>query len=83
MEIHENKEIDFFYMKYLIKIIDHCIQTNDPYKSAIHCTYTDVFRLRYIAEMINNLDKLIQRDTFRLIASHIKIILVTYIIFTF
>lgn len=56
MEIYENKEMDFFYMNDLIKIVDHCIQTNDPYKSAIHCTYTDVFRLRHIAEMINNLD---------------------------
>ena len=56
MEIYENKEMDFFYMKDLIKIVDHCIQTNDPYGSAIHCTYTDVFRLRYIAEMINDLD---------------------------
>jgi len=56
MEIYENKEMDFFYMKDLIKIVDHCIQINDPYKSAIHCTYTDVFRLRQIAEMINNLD---------------------------
>jgi hypothetical protein len=43
-------------MKDLIKIVDHCIQTNDPYKSAIQCTYTDVFRLRHIAEKINNLD---------------------------
>ena len=56
MEIHENKEMDFFYMKDLIKIVDHCIQTNDPYKSTIHCTYPSSFRLYYIATIINNLD---------------------------
>ena len=54
--INENKEMDFFYMKDLIKIVDHCIQTNDPYKSTIHCTYSSSFRLYYIATIINNLD---------------------------
>ena len=56
MEIHENKEMDFFYMKDLIKIVDHCIQTDQPYRSAIHCTYSSSFRLYYIANIINNLD---------------------------
>ena len=56
MEIHENIEMDFFYMKDLIKIVDHCIQTNQPYRSTIHCTYSSSFRLYYIATMINNLD---------------------------
>ena len=54
--VHENKEMDFFYMKDLIKIVDHCIQTDHPYRSTIHCTYTTSYRLRSIAEMINNLD---------------------------
>jgi len=56
MEIHENKEMDFFYMKDLIKIVDHCIQTDQPYRSAIHCTYQNSYRLFYIANIINNLD---------------------------
>lgn len=56
MHIHENKEMDFFYMKDLIKIVDYCIQTTNPYKSAIHCTYSSSFRLYYIANIINNLD---------------------------
>jgi len=54
--VHENKEMDFFYMKDLIKIVDHCIHTDQPYRSSIYCTYTTSTRLRNIAEMINNLD---------------------------
>lgn len=54
--VHENKEMDFFYMKDLIKIVDHCIQTNQTYRSTIHCTYSSSFRLYYIATIINNLD---------------------------
>ena len=54
--VHENKEMDFFYMKDLIKIVEYCIQTDQPYRSSIYCTYTDSYRLFYIANMINNLD---------------------------
>ncbi len=54
--VHDNKEMDFFYMQDLIKIVDHCIQTDQPYRSTIHCTYSSSFRLYYIATIINNLD---------------------------
>ena len=56
MIIHENKEMDFFYMKDLIKVVEYCIQTDQPYRSAIHCTYPNSYRLFYIANIINNLD---------------------------
>lgn len=54
--IHEDKKMDFFYMKDLIKIVDYCIQTKDPIRSTIHCTYLDSLRLFQIANIINNLD---------------------------
>jgi len=54
--INQDKWMDFFYMKDLIKVVEYCIQTDQPYRSAIHCTYPNSYRLFYIANIINNLD---------------------------
>lgn len=54
--VHENKEMDFFYMKDLVKIVEYCMQTHNTIRTTIHCTYPTSFRLYYIATIINNLD---------------------------
>lgn len=56
MIIHENKKMDFFYMKDLIKIVEYCIQTTDIINNAIQCVYPYSFKLQQIANIINNLD---------------------------
>jgi len=53
--IHENKKMDFFYMKDFIKLIEHYIVNNNLPK-IIDCTYKRTYTLLEIANMINNLD---------------------------
>lgn len=52
--IHQNKPMDFFYMKDLISLVKYYINTEDPQKE-VDCTYQDTFDLVYIANYINNL----------------------------
>lgn len=53
--IHQNKRMDFIYMKDLIKIIDHYINNNNLPK-LIDCVYTKKYSLIDIANLINNLN---------------------------
>lgn len=55
MEIHENKYMDFFYMKDLIKLVNHYIDSENLYKQ-VDCTYSESVTLKQIADFINTLD---------------------------
>lgn len=52
--IHQDKFMDFFYMKDLIKLVEWYIQENNPPKE-IDCTYSKSLKLSDIANTINNL----------------------------
>ena len=54
MEIHNDKLMDFFYMKDLILLVEHCMTNN--YNSSTDCTYTNSLKLSEIADIINKLD---------------------------
>jgi dTDP-4-dehydrorhamnose reductase len=54
MEIHQDKYMDFFYMKDLVKLVDHYITNNNLPKS-IDCTYNKSYTLTEIANYINTL----------------------------
>jgi len=56
MIIHQDKYMDFFYMKDLISLIDHYIN-NDNLPKQIDCSYTGLYKLSEIANMINDLDE--------------------------
>ncbi len=53
--IHQNKFMDFFYMKDLVSLVDYYIQSENPPKE-IDCSYSESHSLFNIANMINNLD---------------------------
>ena len=53
--IHQNKFMDFFYMKDLISLVDYYIQNENPPKE-IDCSYQQSYTLFDIANMINGLD---------------------------
>lgn len=53
--IHENKQMDFFYTKDLISLVNHYISNNDLPKT-IDCTYQKTYTLKEITTIINNLD---------------------------
>ncbi len=53
--IHQDKLMDFFYMKDLISLVDYYIQNENPPKE-IDCSYSESHSLFNIANMINNLD---------------------------
>jgi nucleoside-diphosphate-sugar epimerase len=54
--IHQNKQMDFFYMKDLVLLIDYYILNSNPPKE-IDCTYPESKTLCDIADIINQLDK--------------------------
>jgi nucleoside-diphosphate-sugar epimerase len=54
--IHQNKKMDFFYIKDLINLVKHYIENNNLPKE-IDCTYEKTFTLKQIATFINSLDK--------------------------
>jgi len=54
IEIHQNKLMDFFYMKDLIKLVEYYIREDWPPKN-IDCSYADHYTLVDIANIINNL----------------------------
>jgi nucleoside-diphosphate-sugar epimerase len=56
IEIHQNKLMDFFYMKDLIKLIQYCINAKDLPKE-INCSYRNTYYLKDIANIINTMDK--------------------------
>jgi len=53
--IHQDKLMDFFYMKDLVSLVDYYIQGENPPKE-IDCSYQQSYSLFDIANMINNLD---------------------------
>ena len=53
--IHQDKFMDFFYMKDLISLVDYYIQSENPPKE-IDCSYQQSHSLFNIANMINGLD---------------------------
>ena len=56
MVIHQDKFMDFFYMKDLISLVDHYIN-NDNVPKQIDCSYIGLYKLSEIANIINELDK--------------------------
>jgi len=54
--IHEDKYMDFIYMKDLIKIVEHYIN-NDNTPKEINCIYNTVCTLTRITQLINELDE--------------------------
>ena len=55
MIIYENKKMDFFYMKDLIKLLEFYILSENPPKE-IDCSYSESFSLQKILEYINSLE---------------------------
>jgi GDP-L-fucose synthase len=55
MHIHHNKYMDFFYMRDLIKLVEHYI-LNDNLPKQVDCTYEDIKSLEQICQFINTLD---------------------------
>jgi GDP-L-fucose synthase len=53
--IHQDKFMDFFYMKDLVSLVDYYIQNENPPKE-IDCSYQKSYSLLDIANIINELD---------------------------
>ena len=53
--IHQDKFMDFFYMKDLISLVDYYIN-NDNTPKQIDCSYVGLYKLSEIASIINDLD---------------------------
>ena len=56
MLIHQDKFMDFFYMKDLISLVDYYIN-NDNVPKQIDCSYIGLYKLSEIANIINELDE--------------------------
>lgn len=56
IEIHQDKLMDFFYMKDLNKLIDYCISAEDLPKE-INCSYRNIYHLKDIAKIINTMEE--------------------------
>jgi len=54
IEIHQNKLMDFFYMKDLITLMEYCIGADDLPKE-INCSYRNIYYLKDIAKIINTM----------------------------
>lgn len=52
--IHQDKFMDFFYMKDLISLVDYYIN-NDNVPKQIDCSYSVLYKLSDVAKIINNL----------------------------
>jgi nucleoside-diphosphate-sugar epimerase len=55
IEIHQDKLMDFFYMKDLITLMEYCISADDLPKE-INCSYKSIYHLKDIANIINRMD---------------------------
>jgi len=56
IEIHQDKLMDFFYMKDLITLMEYCISAEDLPKE-INCSYRNIYHLKDIANIINRMDE--------------------------
>jgi dTDP-4-dehydrorhamnose reductase len=54
INIHQDKYMSFFYMKDLVKTVDHYISNNNTQKE-FDCCYSHICTLSVIADMINSL----------------------------
>jgi nucleoside-diphosphate-sugar epimerase len=54
MQLHQDKKMDFFYMKDFVSVIMHYID-NDNLPKEIDCTYLNSPRLSYVLSFINSL----------------------------
>jgi len=54
--IHEDKQMDFFYMVDFITLVDYFISKEEWLYNEIDCTYMEKYKLTDIAKIINNLD---------------------------
>jgi GDP-L-fucose synthase len=54
--IHQDKFMDFFYMKDLVSLVEYYI-LNENLPSEVNCSYSEKYTLSDIANIINNLDK--------------------------
>jgi UDP-glucose 4-epimerase len=55
MIIHQDKFMDFFYMKDLISLVDYYIN-NDNLPKQIDCSYDKLYKLSNVVNIINDLD---------------------------
>jgi hypothetical protein len=55
MEIHQDKFMDFFYMKDLVTLVEFYILNEAPKET--NCSYKDVCTFLYLANFINELDE--------------------------
>jgi GDP-L-fucose synthase len=56
--IHEDKHMDFFYMKDLVNVIEYYLKLNSPFEppqTTFNCCYETTYKLSEIANLINNL----------------------------
>ena len=56
IEIHQDKLMDFFYMKDLIKLMEYCISAEELPKE-VNCSYRNIYHLKDIANIINRMDE--------------------------
>lgn len=56
IEIHQDKLMDFFYMKDLITLMEYCVSAEDLPKE-VNCSYRNIYHLKDIAKIINTLDE--------------------------
>jgi GDP-L-fucose synthase len=54
IQIHQDKYMSFFYMKDLIKVVEHYIENMNMQKE-LDCCYSHIYTLTAIAEIINSL----------------------------
>jgi dTDP-4-dehydrorhamnose reductase len=57
MVVHENKLMDFFYMKDLIALVDYHIEKEDWLYREVDCKYVNTCTLLEISQIINKLSK--------------------------
>jgi GDP-L-fucose synthase len=55
IEIHQDRALDFFYMKDFVEVVKYYIHSNNPPK-VLDCSYKQKYYLKDIAELINKLD---------------------------
>ena len=55
MVIHQDKQMDFFYMEDLVSLVDYFLSREEWVYEEVDCVYMEKYTLRNMAEMINNL----------------------------
>jgi nucleoside-diphosphate-sugar epimerase len=55
IEIHQDRALDFFYMKDFVEVVKYYIESKNPPK-VLDCSYKQKYYLKDIADLINKLD---------------------------